>query len=121
MQLREVRLVSDQGFRDGAPPALCAGVLQHLDQALRGSVRMAFEGRSRASGRPRAWLPAAWDARLVDFQLGDDAILVYSAPIFGDVAEEVYCQAEFWFMLFFSEWIAFDVVANVLEDANEVR
>lgn len=115
---RQVKLHSFRGFRQGASGALCAAVIGRLDEVSRRAVRMAFAGTSSAPGRPRPWLQAATDLRLVDFERGDAAILHYEVATFGEAAPELYRQQELWATVPDAKWTAFDTLSWVLEDAN---
>jgi hypothetical protein len=115
---RRIRLQSSEGFRHGASAGLCAAVMARLDEVSRRAVRMAFAGTSSAPGRPRPWLQAATDLRLVDFAPGDEAILHYELATFGEAAPELYRQQELWATVPDPKWTAFDTLSWVLEDTN---
>jgi hypothetical protein len=113
-----VRLSSPRGFGRRVPPASLGVALQQVEVAVRRSVLMAFEGRSVATGRPRAWFNAACDVRLVDFEGNADTVLHFEAPTFGEAAEELYRQTEIWPMRPPPLWTGFDVLAGVLHDVG---
>ncbi|KYF85462.1 hypothetical protein BE20_14010 [Sorangium cellulosum] len=113
-----VRLSSAKRFGHRVPPAPLGVALQQVDVAVRRSVLMAFEGRSVAAGRPRAWFNAACDIRLVDVEGNDDATLHFEAPELGEAAEELYLQAEIWPSRPPPGWTGFDVLAGVLQDVG---
>jgi len=98
------------------PPAACGRVLAVLDAQIRGSVSMAFRGRSRANGRAPAWLEAATDVRFVGLEGAEATILHFEAPLFGEAAAELYGQQEFWPSRPDPGWTGFEVLAAVLED-----
>ncbi|KYF50017.1 hypothetical protein BE04_37930 [Sorangium cellulosum] len=113
-----VRLSSPKRFGHRVPPAPLGVALQQVDVAVRRSVLMAFEGRSVAAGRPRAWFNAACDIRLVDVEGNDDTTLHFEAPELGEAAEELYLQAEIWPSRPPPGWTGFDVLAGVLQDVG---
>lgn len=113
----ELRLQGPVGFRRGLPPALSGELLDRFQATAVGAVRMAFEGRSQGRRRARrSWLERAADVRLADLELGDEAVLHFEAPAFGDVAEGIYDQVELWPSRPSPSWSAVDAVAAVIDD-----
>ncbi|WP_437634307.1 hypothetical protein [Sorangium sp. So ce854] len=113
-----VRLSSPRAFGRRVPPAPLGAALKQVDDAVRRSVLMAFEGRSVTAGRPRAWFVAACDLRLVDFEGNDDTTLHFEAPELGEAAAELYLQTEMWPTRPPPGWTGFDVLAGVLQDVG---
>jgi hypothetical protein len=113
-----VRLSGPKGFGRRAPPASLGIVLQRVDDVARRSVLMAFEGRSMATGRPKAWFNAACDFRFLGLDGDADTILHFEAPRLGEAADELYRQAELWPTRPSPTWTGFDVLAGVLEDVG---
>lgn len=119
MKANTVVLKSDQHFGHKAPPNPLGEVLRLIPLAVRQSIRMRFEGRSRASGTQPRWLTAASDIRLVDYSGDDDTILYFEAPCLGEAAPELYEQKE----LFDTgkpepDDSGFDLLGDVLSDVS---
>ncbi len=81
------------------------------------SVRMAFEGRSAATGEQPRWLRLASDVRILGFSdQSGDTVLELEARRLGDAAEELYKQRQLWNDLPGPEETALNVMARVLND-----
>jgi hypothetical protein len=79
------------------PPSEPVGeVLRVLPLAVRQSIRMAFEGRSTASGVRAAWLDAASDVRFLGVDGKSETRLCLEMPQLGDAAPLIYAQHELW-------------------------
>jgi hypothetical protein len=62
-----------------------------------GSLRMAMEGASVASGRPPVWLERASDIRFLEYSHeGDDTLIALGLPQLGEAAGELYRQGKLW-------------------------
>jgi len=94
--VQSITLRSDQHYGRHAPAEPLGRVLQEIGPAVRCSISMAFGLRSHAGGRRPAWLTAASDVRLVDYQWRDDTLLFFELPTLGEAAPQLYQQQEFW-------------------------
>lgn len=82
-----------------------------------GSLRMAIEGASVASGRPPAWLERASDIRFVDYSHDrDDTLIALGLPRLGDAAIELYRQGELWDTRPNPDDTAFEVFRRVVDE-----
>jgi len=112
----EIRLSSREHY-GRRPPSKAAGAVQlALPEAVRQSVRMAFEGRSVGRTRPE-WLRAASDLRLVGVSGDEETILQFELPTLSEAAPRLYEQRE----LFPTEKpdaadTGFDLLADVFAD-----
>lgn len=113
-----VRLSSPKRFGKHVPPSSLGVALQQVETGVKRSVLMAFEGRSVASGRPRAWFNAACDVRFVGMEGNEETLLHFEAPKFGEAAGELYRQTEMWAMRPPPQWTGFDALAGVLQDVG---
>lgn len=113
-----LRLSSPRAFGCRVPPGLLGVALEQVEEAVRRSILMAFEGRSVLAGRTRAWLASACDVRLVDIEGDGDTLLHFEAPTFGEAAEDLYRQREIWPTRPQPTWTGFDVLAGVLDDVR---
>jgi hypothetical protein len=84
---------------------------------------MSFRGSSRRRGRRPAWIRRAADVRFVDVSAGaeEDTILHFTAPPFGEVAEEVYRQGQLFDALPSQSDSAFDVMGDTIHDVATRR
>ena len=113
---RTVTLESHDRFGRRIPPQALGAVLETLPDALRGSVRMAVEGRSRARGKRPDWLRAAADLRFVGHEGTDRTLLHFEVPTLGEAAPGLYRQQEFWSTKPAPEDTGFEILADVLAD-----
>src|SRR5438270_11311337 len=96
-QRQSILLESTEKFGHRPPVELCGQVFRRLHPVMASSVRMAFEGRSTASGEQPRWLKRAADVRVLGFS--DDrgnTMLELEAQRLGDAAEEIYKQRRLW-------------------------
>ncbi|MBL8717483.1 MAG: hypothetical protein JNL79_15965 [Myxococcales bacterium] len=117
----ELRVRGPHGFQRGLPPGISGLLLEGFQASVAGAVRMAFEGSSRVVGHRRSWLNAAADVRFDDLEVGDEAVLHFTARPFGDVAEGIYDQGELWASRPDPAWSAIDAVAAVVDDVGGTR
>lgn len=89
-----VRLQSQDPLSGRVPLTATGHLLRLLDESVRDSIAMTFEGRSRLKGRRPAWLKDAADVRLVDVDGTEATTLHFEAPSFGEVASELYTQSQ---------------------------
>ncbi|CAG1002586.1 hypothetical protein MYXO_03141 [Myxococcaceae bacterium] len=113
-----VTLVGADSYGSRLPPAPVGMFLSNLDAHIRGAVSVAFRGRSRAPGRPPAWLEAASDVRLLGVSGRDEAVLHFEAPTFSTAAPSLYSQGEFWMTRPRPDATGFEVFARVLRDVK---
>jgi hypothetical protein len=111
-----VTLRSDHHFGRRLPPQALGHVLDVIPGAMRHSVRMAIEGRSRAKGKRPAWLRAATDIRFLGHDGTDQTVLHFEAPSLGEAAPNLYCQQELWPTKPAPEDTAFDILADAISD-----
>jgi hypothetical protein len=111
-----VTLKSKDNFGQRVPPKAFGELLSVLPDAVRYSVRMAFESRSRARGKRPSWLAAASDIRFVDHSGDDTTILHFEAPYLGEAASKLYEQAELWPTRPDASDTGFDLLADVIAD-----
>jgi len=111
-------LRSEAHYGRRVPPQAFGEILRTFSRLLRGSVRMAFEGRSTARGRRPRWLKAASDVRFVDHEGDDETVLYFEAPTLGEAAEELYAQQELWPNRPDPEDTPFDLLADIVEDVR---
>lgn len=109
-------LRSEGHFGHKAPARPLGEVLRVMPAAVRQSIRMALEGRSRAKGKRPRWLSAASDIRLVDYGGDDDTILYFEAPRLGEAASDLYDQREFWPTRPAEADTGFDLLGDVIAD-----
>jgi len=111
-----VTLKSDRHFGSRIPPSAFGEIMRELPGAVRQSIRMAFIGRSTRPGRRQGWLDAASDIRFMGHSGDDDTILHFEAPPFGEAAEQLYQQKEFWPTKPEPSDTGFDLLCDVVED-----
>jgi hypothetical protein len=114
--VQSVVLKSDRHFGSRVPPHAFGEILRLIPVAVRQSIRMAFEGRSRAAGTRPSWLQAAADIRFVDHTGDDDTILHFEAPRLGDAAGILYEQKELWPSRPDANDTGFDLLGDVVCD-----
>jgi len=120
-ETRTITLRSHQHYGSRVPPREVGEILRTIPGLVRQSVRMAFEGRSRASGRRPRWLEAASDVRFVDHDGTDDTVLYFEVPTLGEAAEDLYNQQELWPTRPEQSDTGFDLLADVVQDVSEQR
>lgn len=91
-----VLLKAHDGYGGRLPPEPVGSLLSRLPRVVFRAVRMRFEGRSNARGRPPAWLANASDIRLIDVSGDDGAEIVLDCPALGAAAPELYGQQQLW-------------------------
>lgn len=111
-----ITLRSAQHFGRRVPSKALGCLLEMLPDAVRQSVRMAVEGRSRAKGKRPDWLRAAGDIRFLGHEGMDETVLHFEAPTLGEAAPRLYEQQELWPMKPAPEDNGFDVLADVFLD-----
>jgi hypothetical protein len=111
-----VTLTSNEHFGSKVPPKAFGELLRVLPDAIRFSIRMAFESRSRAKGKRPHWLSAASDIRFLDHSGDDESILHFEAPRLGEAAEVLYRQRELWPTRPEPSDTGFDLLGDVIAD-----
>ncbi|MEX2167892.1 MAG: hypothetical protein WD851_01155 [Pirellulales bacterium] len=112
-----VALKSKSNFGRQAPPQPVGEIMRLLPETISRTLRMAFEGRSTASGTAPAWLNRMSDIRFVDYDGNEDTILKFSCPTVGAAAPELYGQREFpWSERPDENDTGFDLLGDVLAD-----
>jgi hypothetical protein len=114
--IQTVTLSSNAHFGRKVPPRAFGELLCAIPEAVRYSIRMAFESRSRAKGKRPAWLSAASDVRFLDHAGDDQTILHFEVPMLGDAAREIYRQREMWPTRPEPNDTGFDLLGDVLKD-----
>ncbi len=114
--VQTIVLTSDMHFGRRAPSKAIGEVLRVLPDAVRASIRMAFESRSDAKGKRPRWLSAASDIRFLDHSGDDETVLHFSAPRMGEAAEVLFRQQEFWPSKPEPSDTGFDLLGDVLAD-----
>lgn len=94
--IQTLTLRSDKHFGKRVPPKQFGELIRILPEAVRYSIRMAFESRSQANGKRPRWLTAASDIRFLDHSGDDETIVHFEVPRLGDAAKELYRQSELW-------------------------
>jgi hypothetical protein len=111
-----VTLASPQHFGRRVPAPALGEVLKLVPEAVRLSVRMAFEGRSKARGQRPDWLRASSDLRFLGHQGDDETTLCFEAPTLGEAAGRIYEQRESWPTRPAPEDTGFDLLGDVISD-----
>jgi hypothetical protein len=115
-----ILLRSGKHFGRHVPAQAFGRVLHAIPEAVRQSVRMRFEGRSRARGKRPSWLKAAADVRFLGHEGDDETILHFETPSLGEAAPRLYSQQEIWPTRPDPADTGFDLLADVLVDvANQ--
>ncbi len=118
-QHQSILLESSDKFGKLPPVELCGNVFRRIYPVMANSVRMAFEGRSTASGEQPKWLKRAADVRIVGFSdRRGDTVLELEACRLGDAAEELYQQRQLFSDLPDPKETALNVMARVM---NHIR
>ncbi len=118
MKTETIILNSRESFGRRVPPQPLGCVLQRLPEAVRQSVRMAVEGRSRAKGKRPDWLRAAADIRFLGHEGEGQTLLHFEVPTLGEAAPRLYEQQEFWPTKPAAGDTGFDVLAGVFRDVE---
>lgn len=118
-QRQSVLLQSPERFGKRPPMEFCGSVFRRIYPMMANSVRMAFEGRSTATGELPRWLKRAADVRVLGFeeQQGDTVLELEACPL-GEAAEELYKQRRLWNELPAPEETAVNVMARVVNDVR---
>src|SRR6266852_3591520 len=116
MTTQTIALSSREHFGRRVPSQALGCVLERIPAAVRQSVRMAVEGRSRAKGKRPEWLRAAADIRFVGHEGEDQTVLHFEAPTLGEAAPRLYEQPEPWPTKPDAGDTGFDVLADVFRD-----
>jgi hypothetical protein len=116
MTTQTITLESREHFGRRVPSQALGCVLERIPDAVRQSVRMAVEGRSRARGKRPDWLRAAADIRFLGHEGDDQTILHFEAPTLGDAAPRLYEQQELWPTKPEAQDTGFDILADVFRD-----
>jgi hypothetical protein len=114
--IQTVTLISDRRFGRKVPPRALGNVLGIVSDAIRSSIRMAFEARSQAKGKHPGWLTAAADIRFLDHGGQDQTVLHFEAPRLGDAAHVMYGQKELWPTRPSPDDTGFDLLGDVIAD-----
>lgn len=117
---RSFRLEAISGLGARPRPELIGPVLTHLHGTLQDSVRMGFMHSSRARGRIPAGIRAAADVNYVGHSAdGEGATLLrFEVAPFGEVAAEMFSQAQLWDDGPRPEQTAFELLGAVLNDVG---
>jgi len=99
-------------------PEAVGNVLRLIEPVVRESISMGFRSTSRMRGRKPEWFKRASDIRFVDLSAGEDdsTRLHFEAPRFGEAAEDVYKQGQFFSLRPAERDTGFDLLADVLGD-----
>lgn len=120
---RSFRLEAQSGLGAKPRPELLGPVLTHLHDTLQDAVRMGFLHTSRARGRIPAGIKAAADVRYLGHSAdGDSAtVLRFEVAPFGDVAADLFAQAQLWEDGPQPNQTAFELLAATLVDVETHR
>jgi hypothetical protein len=116
MVMQTITLSSREHFGQRVPAQGLGSLLEKMPEAVRQSVRMAVEGRSRAKGKRPDWLRAAADIRFLRHEGRDQTILHFEAPTLGEAAPRLYEQKELWPTKPDASDTGIDVLADVFRD-----
>jgi hypothetical protein len=99
-------------------PGAVGRVLQLVEPVVRDSISMGFRNTSKVSGRRPDWLRRASDIRFVGLSAGPDGttVLHFTAPRFGEAAEELYKQGQLFDVRPRESDTGFDLLGDVLGD-----
>jgi hypothetical protein len=115
---QKIILRSPLHFGRKVPSQALGEMLKTLPNALRYSIRMAFEGRSRAPGKWPGWLASAADVRFVGHSGEDETVLHFEVPPLGEAAAKIYEQGELWANRPDPADSAFDLLADVIAEVG---
>lgn len=116
--LQTVTLHSDKHFGRKVPPKAFGELLRVIPDAIRFSIRMAFESRSQAKGKRPNWLSSASDIRFLDHSGDDETVLHFAVPRLGEAASVLYRQKELWTTRPEPNDTGFDLFADVISDVT---
>lgn len=116
-----VILRAEDGYAEHLPPEPVGRLLFHMPRAVLRTVRMRFEGRSVAPGRPPGWLARASDIRLLDVTSECEARIVFDCPELGTAAEEFYEQQQLWRTRPDPELTGLDLLCDVVDQVAEAE
>lgn len=115
--IHTVTLKGATSYGSRIPPVPVGRVLRHVPRIVAQAIRMAFQGRSTARGQRPQWLTDMSDVRLVDVSGGDDTVVRFDAPRFGDAPGDLYDQLQLWPTLKPEpENTGFDLLGDILDD-----
>ena len=118
-QRQSILIESNEKFGGRPPVEFCGNVFRRIHPLMANSVRMAFEGRSTATGEQPRWLKRASDVRVLGFSdHRGDTILELEAGKLGEAAEELYKQRKLWSDLPDPQETAIQVLARVVNDVR---
>jgi len=102
-------------------PEAVGNVLRFVERAVRESISMGFRNTSRMSGRRPEWFKRASDIRFVGLSAGsgDSTELHFEALRFGEAAEDLYKQGQFFAVRPGEGDTGFDLFADVLGDIRQ--
>lgn len=120
---RSFRLEAHSGLGLKPRPELIGPVLTHLHDTLQDTVRMGFLHTSRARGRIPGSIKAAADVRYLGHSAEGDGVTVlrFEVAPFGEVAADLFSQAQLWEDGPRPEQTAFELLAAALEDVGSRR
>lgn len=118
-QHQSILLESPEKFGKRPPFEFCGDVFRRIYPVMANSVRMAFEGRSAATGEQPKWLKRASDVRVLGFSDHQgDTLLELEAGRLGEAAEELYRQRQLWTELPDPNETALNVMARLVKDVR---
>jgi hypothetical protein len=112
-------MIRGKRVAQGRPdPEPVGALLRRVKNLAVDSVGMGFRGSSRIRGQRPAWMQRASDVRFVEISSGpnDSTLLHFTAPRFGEVAEEIYRQGQLFGTTPGQDDTAFDVMGDMLTD-----
>jgi hypothetical protein len=118
---QKITLRSRIGYGRRVPAVALAPVFEFVPAAVRQSVRMRFEGRSRAKGKQPGWLRRAADIRFIGIGGEEETVLTFECPTLGESARSLYGQQELWPSRPDSADTGFDLLADVLRDIADAK
>ena len=120
---RSFRLEAQSGLGAKPRPELIGPVLTHLHDTLQDTVRMGFLHTSRARGRIPGGIKRAADVRYLGHSAESDGVTVlrFEVAPFGEVAADLFSQAQLWEDGPQPEQTAFELLAAALVDVGSRR
>ena len=120
---RSFRLEAQSGLGAKPRPELIGPVLTYLHDTLQDTVRMGFLHTSRARGRIPSSIKAAADVRYLGHSAEGEGVTVlrFEVAPFGEVAADLFSQAQLWEDGPQPEQTAFELLAAALEDVGSRR
>ncbi len=113
----QVMLSGPNPYGHRLPPSAIGQAIVVIPTLVRQSVDMAFRGQSTTKGRRPLWLMVASDVALVKVHGGEETLLTFEAPTFGEAAPEIFRQGEFpWSSRPDEADTGFDLLGDVLGD-----